>query len=206
MDEKLDTVIGPHTRLPFPNLRDQRHLEIDPIRVDAIIDADVRLDPVSIHIARIEFLPAEASIDENVFNPSTPKFSDCEPQPFQEPLPPRSEPEPFSYFFQRCPMIARWQTVTRIGKSRPALFRADPRQATLQSERDTWTDSSAVNGRSDAAYCWSRTGQMDQGCSSFDRRSAIVSSTAVLTPLVSTPRVDLAGLREVASFDLGGLR
>jgi hypothetical protein len=47
---------------------------------------------------------------------------------------------------------------------------------------------------------------MDLGCSSFDRRSAIISSAAVLTPLGIYAKVDLAGLREVASFDLGGLR
>ena len=109
MDEKLYTVIGPHPPLPFPKLGDQRHLEIDLIRVDAIIDADVRLEPVSIHIARIGFLRAEATVDENVFNSSTPKCSDCESQPFQEPAPARSEPEPLSYLFQCCPMISRWQ-------------------------------------------------------------------------------------------------
>jgi hypothetical protein len=46
MDEKLHTVIGPHPPLPFPNVQDQNHLEIDPIRLDAIIHAVVRPDPV----------------------------------------------------------------------------------------------------------------------------------------------------------------
>ena len=78
MDEKLHAMIRPHPPLPFPNLRDENHLEIDPIRVDAIIHTVVRLDPVSVHIARIGLLRAEAPVDENVLNSSPPKCSDCE--------------------------------------------------------------------------------------------------------------------------------
>jgi hypothetical protein len=73
MDEKLHIVIRLHPPLPFPNLRDQNHLEIDPISVDAIIHSVVRFDPVSVHIAWIGLLRAEASVDEYVLNASCPK-------------------------------------------------------------------------------------------------------------------------------------
>jgi hypothetical protein len=78
VDEELDAVIPPHPPLPFPNLRDQNHLEVGPMRIDAIIHAVVCFDPVSVHIAWIGLFRVEA--------------------------PPRSEPEPAFYFFQCC----RW--------------------------------------------------------------------------------------------------
>jgi hypothetical protein len=53
MDEKLHAMIRPHPPLPFPNLRHQNHLEVDPVRIDAIIHAVVWLDPVSVHITWI---------------------------------------------------------------------------------------------------------------------------------------------------------
>ncbi len=109
MDEKLHSVIRPHPPLPFANLRDQNHFKIDPIRIDAIVHSLVRLDPVSVHIAWIGLLRAKASVDENVFNTSRPKRSNCGPQAFQKPTPPRSEPEPASDLFQCCPVITRRQ-------------------------------------------------------------------------------------------------
>src|SRR5712675_1263207 len=109
MDEKLQAVIRPHPPLPFPNLRDRNHLEIDPIRVDAIISAVVRLDPISIHIAWIGFLRAETSVDEYVLNTSRPKRRHGGSQSLQKPTAPRSEPEPASYFLQCCPMVTRRQ-------------------------------------------------------------------------------------------------
>src|SRR3954469_3096552 len=109
MDEKLRAVIRPHPPLPFPNLRDQNQLEIDPIRVDAIINAVVRLDPISVHIAWIGFLRAETSVDEYVLNASRPKRRHGDSQSLQKPTAPRSEPEPASYFLQCCPMVTRRQ-------------------------------------------------------------------------------------------------
>jgi hypothetical protein len=90
-------------------LRYENHFEVDPIRIDPIIDTIVRLDPVTVHIARIGLVRAEAPVDEYVLNTGKPKCLDGSPQAFQEPTPPRSEPEPASYFFQRCPMITGWQ-------------------------------------------------------------------------------------------------
>ena len=73
MDEELHAVIGPHPPLPFPNMRDQDHLEFDPISIDAIIHASVWLDPISVHITWIELLGAKAPVDEDVLNASRPE-------------------------------------------------------------------------------------------------------------------------------------
>jgi hypothetical protein len=105
MDEEFDTVIHPHPPLPLPHLRYENHFEVDPIRIDPIIDIVVRLDPITVHIARIGLLCAEAPVDEYVLNTSQPKCFDGGPQAFQEPTPSRSEPEPASYFSQCCPMV-----------------------------------------------------------------------------------------------------
>jgi hypothetical protein len=53
MDEEFDTVIHPHPPLPLPHMRYQNHFEVDPIRIDPIIDIVVRLDPINVHISRI---------------------------------------------------------------------------------------------------------------------------------------------------------
>ena len=105
MDEKLDAVIRPHPPLPFPNLRDQIHLEIDPVRIDAIIHARVWLDPVSVHIARIGLLCAKASVNEYVLNARCPERCRGNSQPLQKPMAPRRKSEANSYFFQCCPMV-----------------------------------------------------------------------------------------------------
>src|ERR1700691_6484409 len=115
MDEEFDTVIHPHPPLPLPHLRHENHFEVDPIRIDPIIDIVVRLDPVTVHIARIGLLSAKTPVDEYVLNTSQPKCFDGGPQAFQEPTPSRSEPEPTSYFFQCCPVITgRQRTSARV--------------------------------------------------------------------------------------------
>jgi hypothetical protein len=109
MDEKFHAVIRPHPPLPLPHLRHENHFEVDPIRIDPIINIVVRLDPITVHISRIGLVRAEAPVDEYVLNTGKPKCFDGGAQAFQEPVPPRGEPEPASYFFQCCPMIAGWQ-------------------------------------------------------------------------------------------------
>jgi hypothetical protein len=93
MDEEFDTVIHPHPPLPLPHMRYENHFEVDPIRIDPIINVVVRLDPITVHISRIWLVRAEASVDEYVLNTGTPKCLDGSPQAFQESTPPRSEPE-----------------------------------------------------------------------------------------------------------------
>src|SRR5262249_42355431 len=105
MDEKLDAVIHPHPPLPFPNLRHQNHLEIDPVGIDAIIHAVVWFDPVSVHVARIGLLRAKASINEYVLDAGRPKSRHRDSQPLQKPAPPRRKSEPTSYLFQCCPIV-----------------------------------------------------------------------------------------------------
>src|ERR1700730_13124810 len=105
MDEEFDTVIHPHPPLPLPHMRYENHLEVDPVSIDPIINIVVRLDPIAIHIARIELLRARTPDEKDVVNTSQPECFDGGPQAFQEPTPSRSEPEPASYFFQCCPMI-----------------------------------------------------------------------------------------------------
>lgn len=73
MDEKLDAVVSPHPPFPFSDLRGENHLEINPVWLDAIVYAVVGLDPVSVEIAWIGFLGAEASVDKYILNASSPK-------------------------------------------------------------------------------------------------------------------------------------
>lgn len=82
MDKELHTVICPHSPLPFPNVRNENHLKIYPIRIDAIVYTIVTFDPVSVHIAGIRLFGAEASVDKNIFDTSRPKCSDGNPQAF----------------------------------------------------------------------------------------------------------------------------
>src|SRR3979409_2780403 len=91
VDEELAAFIRPHPPLPFPNLRVQNHLEIDPIRVDAIIHFVVRLNPISVHVTWIGLLSAEAPVDEYVLNASRPKRTHRGSQSLQKPPAPRSE-------------------------------------------------------------------------------------------------------------------
>jgi hypothetical protein len=80
MDKEFHAVVRPHPPLPLPNMRDENQLEIYPIRIDAIVYAIVRLDPVTVHISGIRLLGAEASVDKNVFDTGRPKCSDGSPQ------------------------------------------------------------------------------------------------------------------------------
>src|SRR5580700_10676168 len=118
MDEEFDAVIRPHPPPPLPHMRYENHFEVDPIWIDPIINTVVRLDPVTVYIARIGLLSAETPVDEDVVNTGQPKCFDGGPQAFQEPAPPRSEPEPASYFFQCCPVITRRQRSSARVESR----------------------------------------------------------------------------------------
>src|SRR5580704_13273623 len=118
MDEEFDTVIHPHPPLPLPHMRYENHFEVNPIWIDPIINAVVRLDPVTVYIARIGLLRAETPVDEYVLNTGKPKCFDGGPQAFQEPTPPRSESEPACYFFQCCPMITGRQSTSERVESR----------------------------------------------------------------------------------------
>ena len=109
MDEKLKAVVGPHPPLPLPHLRDRDQFEVDPIRIEAIVYARIRLDPIAVDIARIRFLRTEAPVDIDLLDPGFPKRADGGAKPFQQPSAPRRKRETPSYLFQSCSMIARRQ-------------------------------------------------------------------------------------------------
>jgi len=50
MDEKFNTVISPHSQLPLPHMRNENQLEVDPVGIDAIIDAGVGLNPIAVEV------------------------------------------------------------------------------------------------------------------------------------------------------------
>src|ERR1700691_5182727 len=104
MNKKLHAVICPHPPLPLPNVRHKNHFEVNPIRVDSLVHAIVRFDPVTINVTRIRLFSAEAAVDKNLIYPSHPKRFDCRSKPFQEPPSSWSEPEPPSDFLQCCPI------------------------------------------------------------------------------------------------------
>src|SRR5260370_19208348 len=109
MDEEFDTVIHPHPPFPLQLIWYENHFEVDPIRIDPIINTVVRLDPITVDIARIGLLRAEAPVDQYLVNASHPEYFHGSPQALQEPTPSRREPELASYFLQCCPMITGWQ-------------------------------------------------------------------------------------------------
>jgi hypothetical protein len=47
MNEEFNSMVGPHSPFPLPNLRNEEQLEVDPVGIDAIIDARVRLNPIA---------------------------------------------------------------------------------------------------------------------------------------------------------------
>ena len=83
MDEEFDTVIHPHPPLPLPHMWYENHFEVDPIRIDPIINTVVRLDPITVHIARIGLVRAEAPVDEYVLNTSQQNALTAARKPFK---------------------------------------------------------------------------------------------------------------------------
>ncbi len=112
MDEGLDAVIGPHPPLSFANVRRQRRFEIDPIRLDAFVNAGIRFDPVTIDIACVGLLGAEAPININLLDARRPERPDGGAEALQKPPAPRCETKALRYFLQSRLMIARRQSAS----------------------------------------------------------------------------------------------
>jgi hypothetical protein len=91
-------------------MRNQDQLEIDPVRIDPVIDAVVGLNPIAIDIARIRLLRTETAVDVNLLDAGCPKGADGGTEPFYQPPAARCEPKP-------------------LARSRPAL--RDERQAVI---------------------------------------------------------------------------
>src|ERR1017187_2857494 len=115
MDEKLNAMVGPHSPLPLPRMRNENQLEVDPVGIDAIIDAVVGLNPIAIDIAGIRLLGTKAAVKVNFLNAGRPKSLDGGAEPLQQPSTTRREPEALGYLVQRCSKITRRQrTGTRV--------------------------------------------------------------------------------------------
>jgi hypothetical protein len=80
MDKEFHAMICPHSPLASPNMWNENHVKIYPIRIDPIVHTIVRFDPVPVHIPRIRLIGAEASVDKNILDTSRPKCSDGSPQ------------------------------------------------------------------------------------------------------------------------------
>ena len=73
MNEELHPMVTPHAPLPLPYEGNQYQFEVDPVRIDAIIDALVGFDPLAVDIAGIWLLRAETAVDINLHNSGRPK-------------------------------------------------------------------------------------------------------------------------------------
>src|ERR1039457_345456 len=109
MDKKLNAMVGPHSPLPLSNVRNKNQLEVDPVRIDAIIDARVGLNPIAIDITRIRLLRTEAAVNVDFLNAPRPKSFDGGAEPLQQPLTTGRETKALPDLLQRCLMISRWQ-------------------------------------------------------------------------------------------------
>src|SRR5262249_34795330 len=111
MDEEFDhPVISPHAPLPFPNALSQHQCEIDPVRVDSLVDSRIRLNPIPVDVTRIRFLGTETPVNVDLHNTCLPERLDGGAESLQKPSPPRREAKALGYFVRGCLMIARRQS------------------------------------------------------------------------------------------------
>jgi hypothetical protein len=68
MNEKLNAVVSPHSPFPFPHVRNEEQLEVDPVGINAIVDAIVGFDPIAIDITGIWLLRTKAPVDVDLLN------------------------------------------------------------------------------------------------------------------------------------------
>ena len=107
MNEELNAMITPHAPLPLPYERNQNQFKVDPIGIDAIIDALVWLDPIAVDITGIWLLRTEAAINVDLSNTRRPKSLDGGAKPLQQPSTTGRETETLPDLLQRCLMISR---------------------------------------------------------------------------------------------------
>src|ERR1035437_39618 len=122
MNEEFNSVVAPHAPLPLPHERNQDQFKVDPVRIDAIIDAIVRLNPIAVDITGIWLLRTEAAVDVDFSNARRPKCLDGGAEPLQQPSATGRETEAPSDLFQRCLMISWWQrTGVRVDRKSTRL-------------------------------------------------------------------------------------
>jgi len=76
MHEELDAVVDPHTPFHGSHARSRHQLEVNPRRVKAFVNPIIRFNPVTVSVARLRFLRAEAPIDKNLFRARRPEGFD----------------------------------------------------------------------------------------------------------------------------------
>ena len=86
MNEELNSVVAPHPPLPLPYHWNQDQFEVDPVGIDAIIDALVGLNPIAVDITGIRLLRTEAAVDIDLFNTGRPKGLDGGAESPQQPF------------------------------------------------------------------------------------------------------------------------
>ena len=118
MNEELNPMVTPHAPLPLPYEGNQYQFEVDPVRIDAIIDALVGLNPIALDITGIRLLRSEAAVNIDFLNARLPERLDCGPEPLQQPSTAGRETEAFPDLFQRSLMISWWQPASDGIKSR----------------------------------------------------------------------------------------
>ena len=64
-------------------MRYENQFEVDPMRIDPIINTLVRLDTITVHIARIGLLRAETAVDEYASIPASQNASTAAHKPFK---------------------------------------------------------------------------------------------------------------------------
>ena len=55
MDKEFDAMIRPHPPSPLPGCSNKDRPEIDPVRIDSIVNIRIWFHPVAVHIAGIRF-------------------------------------------------------------------------------------------------------------------------------------------------------
>jgi hypothetical protein len=103
-------MVGPHSPLPLPKVRNEDQFELDPVGIDAIIDPLIGFNPVAINITWVRFLRTEATVDKDTFNTGSPKGLDCGAEPLQQPSTTWRKAETIPDLLQRCLMISRWES------------------------------------------------------------------------------------------------
>ena len=106
MDKELDAVFDPHAPFPLSNMWHRYEFEVDPIRVNPFVDADVRFDPVAIDVARIWLSVQKLPPMLISSMPAVQNASDSGAKPLQRPSTPRGEAKASRYCIQSCLIIA----------------------------------------------------------------------------------------------------
>src|SRR5215471_18688633 len=106
MNEELNAMVSPHSRLPLPDMRNQEQFEVDPIGIDAIEDALVGLNPIAVDIPGIRLLRAEAAVDVDLLDPGCPERLNGGAEPLQQPSTTSRETEMLPDLLQSCLIVS----------------------------------------------------------------------------------------------------